>query len=62
MPAASLYDPVVHLCVADIAVDSLLAPSIMNVTIKQSKTNPFRKGVSGNQSDWDLTVSSGSDA
>ena len=44
-PAVSLYDPDVHLCVADIAVDSLRAPSIMNITIKQSKTDPFRKGV-----------------
>ena len=46
MPRASLYDPDVHLCVADITVDSLQAPSVMNVTIKQSKTDPFQKGVS----------------
>ena len=44
-PAVSLYDPDVHLCVADIAVDSLRAPSIIHITIKQSKTDPFRKGV-----------------
>ena len=43
--AVSLYDPEVHLCVVDIAVDSLRAPSIMNIMIKQSKTDPFRKGV-----------------
>ena len=43
--AVSLYDPDVHLCVADIAVDSLWAPSIMNIMIKQSKTDPFQKRV-----------------
>ena len=39
--AVSLYDPDMHLCVADIAVDSLCAPLIMNIMIKQSKTNLF---------------------
>ena len=30
---------------SDIAVDNLCSPSILNISIKQSKTDPFRKGV-----------------
>lgn len=44
-PSASHYDPVVHLCIADIAVDDRDSPSMLHVSIKQSKTDPFRKGV-----------------
>ena len=36
----------VHLGVQDIAVDSSTAPSCIRVTIKASKTDPFRKGCS----------------
>ena len=44
-PTTTTYDPNVHLCLADIAVDDPLSPSLLQVGIKQSKTDPFRKGV-----------------
>ena len=39
------YDDSVHLSVRDIAVDHPAAPSIIQIRIKQSKTDPFRQGV-----------------
>ena len=39
------FDPAVHLAVADVAVDNPRSPAMLQVTIKQSKTDPFRKGV-----------------
>ena len=39
------YDPSVHLGFGDIVVDNPRCPSFLRVTIKQSKTDPFRKGV-----------------
>lgn len=45
VPTGSSYDPGVHLSVGDIAVDHPSRPSFVRVTIKQSKTDPFRKGV-----------------
>ena len=39
------YDPSVHLSYKDIAIDDPRRPSFIRVTIKQSKTDPFRKGV-----------------
>ena len=36
------FDPAAHL---DIAVDNRNSPSLIRVTIKQSKTDPFRKGI-----------------
>ena len=39
------YDKAVHLSVADIAVDDATSPSVLQVRIKESKTDPFRKGV-----------------
>ena len=39
------FDPAVHLSINDIAVDNRNSPSLIRVTIKQSKTDPFRKGV-----------------
>ena len=41
----SSYDPTVHLSLGDIAVDDQCRPSLVRLTIKQSKTDPFRKGV-----------------
>jgi len=35
----------VHLCFNDIAVDNPAQPQVVQITIKQSKTDPFRKGV-----------------
>ena len=38
------YDPGCHLSLGDIAIDSPSNPSTMRVTLKQSKTDPFRQG------------------
>ena len=45
IPSQAAYDPTVHLSFADIAVDDPSKPSIIQLTIKQSKTDPFRQGV-----------------
>ena len=45
VPNNSAYDPSVHLSVSDIAVDNPGRPAVLRLTIKQSKTDPFRKGV-----------------
>ena len=45
VPTGSSYNPSVHLSVGDIAVDHPSRPLFVCVTIKQSKTDPFRKGV-----------------
>ena len=39
------YDPSIHLSVENIAIDEPKRPSFLRVTIKQSKMDPFRKGV-----------------
>ena len=39
------FDPSQHLSYQDIAVDNTLHPNYVQVTIKQSKTDPFRVGV-----------------
>ena len=41
----SSYDPRSHLSLDDIAVDNPAAPSILQVHLKVSKTDPFRKGI-----------------
>lgn len=46
IPTASAYDPSVHLNLADITVNNLLSPTIIQDGIKASKTDPFRHGVS----------------
>ena len=45
VPAAGAYDPDTHLNLSDIALDSHTCPSVVRVSIKQSKTDPFRQGV-----------------
>ena len=45
VPTESGFDPTCHLGVADITVDDYHHPFLVQVTIKQSKTDPFRKGV-----------------
>ena len=45
VPSDSSYDPSVHLSQSDIAVDNPAAPMVIRVSIKQSKTDPFRHGV-----------------
>ena len=36
------YDPEVHLSMGDIAVDDARSPTVVQINIKQSKTDPFR--------------------
>ena len=45
VPSDRYFDPAVHMCVGDVAIDDPTQPSMLRVTIKQSKTDPFRKGV-----------------
>ena len=45
IPSLTSFDPEVHLAQADIAIDDKLSPTVVQITIKQSKTDPFRKGV-----------------
>ena len=43
--STSSYNPGSHLSLDDIAVDNPAAPSILQVHLKVSKTDPFRKGI-----------------
>ncbi len=45
VPTESGYDPGVHLSIEDIAVDDPVRPRVVRVSIKHSKTDPFRKGI-----------------
>ena len=45
VPGPDDYDKSSHLSLADISVDSRTNPSLLKVTIKQSKTDPFRMEV-----------------
>ena len=45
VPSESAYDKGAHLNYGDVAVDSKAAPKILRVSIKASKTDPFRQGV-----------------
>ena len=45
VPSDNAYDPAVHLSVHDLAVDNPSSPSALRITIKQSKTDPFRRSV-----------------
>ena len=44
-PDDGSYDSAVHLSFGDVAIDDPCRPTFLRVTIKQSKTDPFRKGV-----------------
>ena len=44
VPSQSEYEVETHLSLSDIALDDTLSPSLIELTIKQSKTDPFRKG------------------
>ena len=39
------YDPDVHLNLSDLALDNHSNPSVIQLRIKQSKTDPFREGI-----------------
>ena len=45
IPSGSGFDPWLHLAYGDVRVDSVVDPSWLAVTIKQSKTDPLGKGV-----------------
>ena len=45
VPSQSQFDPNEHLCLSDISLDSSHFPQIVQVNIKQSKTDPFRRGI-----------------
>ena len=45
VPTTGMYDKTCHLSLADIAVDNPAKPETIRVRIKQSKTDPFRKGI-----------------
>ena len=45
VPSLKEYDSTTHLSLADIALDSHSAPTLLRVRIKASKTDPFCKGV-----------------
>ena len=46
IPDNSSYDPAVHLNFTDIAFNNGSSPSMVRITLKCSKTDPFRQGVS----------------
>ena len=45
VPTEAAHDPGEHLNFADVSVDSVSDPNLLKVTIKASKTDPFRQGV-----------------
>ena len=45
IPSQEQYDQSCHLSLSDISVDSRNNPRLLRVSIKQSKTDPFRRGV-----------------
>ena len=45
VPTVGAFDPAIHLGVGDIAMDDKEQPTLVRINIKQSKTDPFRKGV-----------------
>ena len=44
-PSMHAYDSGMHLNLSDVALDSTTNPTAIRVTIKQSKTDPFRRGI-----------------
>ena len=45
LPSVKKYDPSAHLCLGDVALDSTKEPTLVQLSIKQSKTDPFRQGI-----------------
>ena len=45
VPSFKVYDQEGHLSVGDVALDSQRDPAVIRVHIKESKTDPFHKGV-----------------
>ena len=46
IPSDTQFDEEVHLCLDDISVDCRGNPQALRLRLKQSKTDPFRRGVS----------------
>ena len=45
IPSNRAFDPAVHLAYADVRIDSQVSPQMLEVRLKASKTDPFRRGV-----------------
>ena len=45
IPSENGFDPAVHLSFADLAIDSQSNPTSLRIRLKQSKTDPFRRGI-----------------
>ena len=45
IPDTTSYDPAVHLNFSDIAADHNVPPNILQIKLKASKTDPFRRGI-----------------
>ena len=45
VPNNQAFNESTHLSISDVAVDDVTNPAVMQIKIKQSKTDPFRKGV-----------------
>lgn len=45
VPSNNAYDPSAHLNLSDVSIDNPERPTVLKISIKQSKTDPFRKGV-----------------
>ena len=45
MECESTFDPHVHLSFSDLAVDIALAPQVISIKLKRSKSDQFMKGV-----------------
>ena len=45
VPDDKSYDPTCHLSFGDVAVDSQIKPQVVRVTVKQSETDTFQKGI-----------------
>ena len=45
VPVQTGYDPAVHLSYSDVAVDNRDYPTMVVISVKQSKTDPLRSGV-----------------
>ena len=46
VPSASDYDPAIHLSHGDVRAENTASPQYLEIRIKASKTDPFRRGVS----------------
>ena len=46
VPTQSSYDAAVHLSISDVSLTSAADPEAIVITIKASKTDPFRNGTS----------------